>query len=107
MGSTTVLIHDDTQVCFGLTASGISTPNAAHIHVGKAHVNGPVVVPLTPPSGGDPGASSGCVAADPELLEDIRRHPRQYYVNVHTTDFLEGRSGASCSSAQATDGSSR
>jgi CHRD domain len=90
VGSATVLIHEDTQVCFGLTASGISTPTAAHIHEGKARVNGPIVVHLTPPSGGDPGSSSGCVAADPELLEDIRKHPRQFYVNIHTGDFPGG-----------------
>jgi hypothetical protein len=90
VGSATVLIHEDTQLCFGLTASGISSPTAAHVHEGKAHQNGPIVVPLTPPSGGDPGASSGCVAADPDLLENIRRHPRQFYVNIHTTDFPGG-----------------
>jgi hypothetical protein len=90
VGSATVLIHDDTQLCFGLTASNISPPVAAHVHEGKQNENGPVVVPLTHPSTGDPGASSGCVAADPELLEDIRKHPRRYYVNIHTGDFPGG-----------------
>jgi hypothetical protein len=90
VGSATVLIHDDTQLCFGLTASRISTPTAAHVHVGKAHQNGPIVVPLTQPSAGDPGASSGCVAANSDLLEDIRKHPRRYYVNIHTSDFPGG-----------------
>jgi CHRD domain-containing protein len=27
---------------------------------------------------------------DRQLLTAIKRHPRQYYVNVHTTDFPGG-----------------
>src|SRR5437879_13922782 len=47
-------------ICYTLTASGIATPVAAHIHAAPAGVAGPVVVPLVPPTG---GASSACTAA--------------------------------------------
>jgi hypothetical protein len=90
-GSATILIsRGGGMVCFGITIRATDTPILAHIHKGPAGVNGPVVVPLTPPSAGDPGASSGCVAADPVLLRDIQQHPSEYYVNVHTTAFPGG-----------------
>jgi hypothetical protein len=90
-GSATVLIARQAgTVCFGLTIRGTDTPTAAHIHKGAAGVNGPVVVPFTPPATGDPGASSGCVSADPALLRDIQQHPSEYYVNVHTVAFPGG-----------------
>jgi hypothetical protein len=89
-GSFAALIHKDQKFCFGITVTGIGTPIAAHIHKGKRGKNGPIVIPLTAPSTGDPGASSGCVDADASLLADIRKHPRRYYANVHTTDFPGG-----------------
>jgi hypothetical protein len=88
-GGATVLI-DGTQVCFGITVRDIAQPNAAHIHRGKRNENGPIVVTLTPPSNGDPGASSGCTTATADLAAEIQRHPRRFYVNVHTGDFPAG-----------------
>jgi hypothetical protein len=88
-GGATVLI-DGTQLCFGITVTDISQPTAAHIHRGKKNENGPIVVNLTAPSTGDPGASSGCTTIAGDLAGDIRRHPRRFYVNVHTGDFLDG-----------------
>jgi hypothetical protein len=78
------------ELCYGLTVQGISAPVAAHIHKAKRNKNGPIVIPLTPPSSGDPGTSSGCASADAALLRDIRKHPRRYYANVHTADFPGG-----------------
>src|SRR5262249_25884235 len=90
-GSATILIsRGGGMVCFGITIRATDTPILAHIHKGAAGVNGPVVVPLTPPTAGDPGASSGCVTADPALLKDIQTPPSEYYVNVHTTAFPGG-----------------
>ena len=71
------------EVCYDITLSGIiGTVVAAHIHVGVAGVNGPIVVPLPP--------LSGCVSADPQLIKQIRHNPDAYYVNVHTTTFPGG-----------------
>jgi hypothetical protein len=84
------------QVCFALRWSGISAPNAAHIHLGGPAVAGPVVVPFF----GDPAGPSvipdtvtsvrGCVTADPALVAAIAQHPGAYYTNIHTPDFPAG-----------------
>jgi hypothetical protein len=88
-GSFTAIVDGD-QLCFGITVKNIDTPVAAHIHKGRPNVAGPIVVPLTHPSSGDPGASSGCVDVDPALAQAILEHPRKYYANVHTAPFPGG-----------------
>jgi hypothetical protein len=81
LGVSTVTISP-TRLCFTLTVSGIDPPTAAHIHRGTADVNGPVVVPLTPP--GPDGTSSGCLTdVDPALLREIDTNPAGFYTNVH------------------------
>ena len=74
-------------VCWELTVSNIAPAAAAHIHKAPAGVNGPVVVPLIPPTS---GSSSGCTTADPALIQDIIDNPEQYYVNVHNAEFPGG-----------------
>src|SRR4051794_29888636 len=81
---------DGNQLCFGITVKNLDEPVAAHIHKARPNKNGPIVVPLTAPSSGDPGASSGCVTVDPALATAILRHPHKYYANVHTTAFPNG-----------------
>jgi hypothetical protein len=78
------------QLCFSIVVDDILLPAiAAHIHVAPAGVAGPIVVPLTAPDVN--GASAGCIGGlDSQLLSAIRSHSRQYYVNVHTTDFPAG-----------------
>jgi hypothetical protein len=92
-GSATVTF-DGAQVCFGITVANLDAPVMAHIHKGAKNENGPVVIGLTQPATGDPGASSGCVALNtPELAAtaaDIQAHPGAYYTNVHTTAFTAG-----------------
>jgi len=89
-GTFSGLVDRGQTFCFGITVTGLDTPILAHIHKGRRGENGPIVIPLTPPSGGDPGASSGCVSADPNLLADISKHPKRYYANVHTNAFPGG-----------------
>ena len=88
-GTFTAMV-DGNRLCFGITVKNIDTPVAAHIHKGRPSVAGPVVVPLTQPAGGDPGASSGCATVDAALARAILRHPRRYYANVHTKAFPAG-----------------
>jgi len=88
-GSSNVTI-DGTDLCWGIAVTNLSQPVAAHIHKGKRNENGGIVVTLAPPSAGDPGASSGCEEIAADLARDIQRHPRRYYVNVHTGDFPGG-----------------
>ena len=75
------------DVCVRLVVDGLDDVVMAHIHVGAAGTNGPVVVPLPPPT---TGASGGCVAVDPTLLRAIANNPAGYYVNVHTAAFPGG-----------------
>jgi hypothetical protein len=88
-GSASVTING-TSLCFGITVGNLDKPVMAHIHKGRKFENGRVVVPLTPPTAGNPGASSGCVTVDATLAADILAHPRGYYVNVHTEAFQAG-----------------
>jgi hypothetical protein len=77
------------EVCYELSVDGITLPAiGAHIHVGAAGENGPVVVPLTPPDAS--GVSSGCEPVSRELALAIIQNPENYYVNVHTSDFPSG-----------------
>jgi CHRD domain len=93
------------RVCFAVGWTRIGAPIFAHIHAGAAGVNGPVVVlffdvpelpglpPGTPPAAlpDTIAAAAGCVGdQDPALLRDIRRHPADYYVNVHNAEFPGG-----------------
>jgi hypothetical protein len=88
-GSASVTING-TSLCFGITVGNLDKPVMAHIHTGRKFENGPVVVPLTPPTDGNPGASSGCVTVDATRAADILAHPKGYYVNVHTEAFKAG-----------------
>jgi CHRD domain-containing protein len=75
------------RICLDVETQNISTPILQHIHKGVAGTNGPIVVDFTPllAGGGD-----GCVSAARALVKDIRKHPEQYYFNVHSTEFPGG-----------------
>jgi hypothetical protein len=90
-GLATVIVHPAKgQLCFAIVVDDIVLPAiGAHVHKAPAGVAGDVVVPLTAPDA--TGTSAGCVSGvDQGLLTAIKRHPRQYYVNVHTTEFPAG-----------------
>ena len=75
------------EVCWDINVSDLTTPVIlAHIHQGDAETNGPVVVDFNEPVNG----LNGCVPADAALIKDIRKHPSDYYVNVHTEMFQGG-----------------
>ena len=84
-GRATVRIKG-TQVCFTLKVDKVDALVAAHIHEGAAGVAGPVVVDLFA------GAvkKKGCVRTTPEIAAEIRKNPREYYVNVHNAAFPGG-----------------
>ena len=77
---------DGTQLCYLLSAKKIGTAVAAHLHRGKAGVDGAVVATLTAPT----PASAGCATVSVTLAANLRKHPARFYVNVHTTAFPAG-----------------
>jgi CHRD domain len=76
-------------VCYELGVEDIMLPAVgAHIHVGDAGENGPIVVELAEPNAS--GVLSGCEEVSRELALAIIQNPEGYYVNVHTGDFPNG-----------------
>jgi hypothetical protein len=88
-GSFTAIV-DGGKLCFGITVTNLDAPVAAHIHKGRPNQAGDIVVPLTAPTEGDPGASSACVDIDTTLAKAILKNPHKYYANVHTAAFPGG-----------------
>ncbi len=88
MGTATVRVNPgQKEICFELRVSGIAPATAAHIHEAPPGMAGPVVVGLTPLTG---GMSSGCVPVKRELAKEILKDPADYYVNVHNAEFPGG-----------------
>jgi hypothetical protein len=86
--SVVLVIPSMDKVCYLVTQHNLSsTVIAAHIHKGAKDANGPIVVPFTPPVN---GKSKGCVTVADALAKDLAANPRNYYVNVHTTDHPAG-----------------
>jgi hypothetical protein len=76
------------RICYELTVANIDPATMAHIHRGGAIVAGPVVVTLSPPTG---GSSQGCVENVAEdLVKAIIQTPEGYYVNVHNATYPAG-----------------
>lgn len=93
IGSVTITFPTATRVCWGINVDGLAGATAAHIHRGVSGVNGGIVVNLSPPNApgaGNPGASSGCVAALAGIVTAIRNDPTSFYVNVHNGAFPNG-----------------
>jgi CHRD domain-containing protein len=79
------------KVCFTIRVNdAVDDVQMAHIHQGKKGVAGGIVVNLfTSPA---PGPKfTGCTKnVARSVIRAILRHPRRYYVNVHTMDFAGG-----------------
>lgn len=82
-GMATVKVDEaKNQVCWDLSAKGLSDVTMAHIHKGAAGANGPPVVPFKDVSA--TGSSKGCATPKEGVAKDIVADPAGYYVNVHT-----------------------
>jgi hypothetical protein len=79
------------RICFELSWADIDgTVFAAHIHEAPAGEPGPIVVPLFEGEFAGTDEASDCVTGlDRALIKDIRKHPGDYYVNVHSTPGFE------------------
>lgn len=95
-GRARVRINDEAgKVCFKLSWSNIASPTMAHIHDGNASENGPIVVTLFDNDGNPLPATittvKGCAeGVDMALADDIQKNPREFYVNIHNSDFPGG-----------------
>lgn len=78
-GGGTIVIGDDGSVSGSVTTTGV-TGTAAHIHVGAAGQNGPVIVPLTK-SGDTYNVPSGAKLSE-EQMDSFKKG--ELYVNVHS-----------------------
>lgn len=84
-------VIDGGQLCWAIVAKNVDgTLSGAHIHKGAANVNGPVVVPLDPPTSGDPGTSSACQEITAALAAAITKNPAKHYFNLHSTPSFPG-----------------
>lgn len=88
VGTAHISIDDATnRICTHLEVRNIGPVTAAHIHRGAAGVNGPPVITLDAPDDDD---SDDCDDVDNDLLDEIRRTPTNFYVNVHTAEHPNG-----------------
>lgn len=90
---------NDTTLCYVLTVEGIEPGAEAHIHEGKPGENGPVVVNLAAPAGGQAAdclpegriLPNGKPAFEgDQTAAEILANPERYYVNVHNAEFPGG-----------------
>jgi len=92
-GSATVTFSNFTTttatLCYAVLVSNIAGATLAHIHRGRSGVNGPVVVPFSPPVG-NPGRIAGCTSITRTLYSQIAAFPSEFYVNVHNRAFPAG-----------------
>lgn len=89
-GGTVILALDPRRdtISYSIAVGGLQgTVTMAHIHMGAAGANGPVVVPFLAPT---QGSISGGVTASHQQIEAIAHDPAGFYVNVHTTAFPAG-----------------
>jgi CHRD domain-containing protein len=80
-------------VKFKDVSASLLPSTAAHIHMAPVGVNGPIVVPLAPPSAKKPGKagkSKACASPGAALIADLIAHPNQYYLNIHNVPFPNG-----------------
>jgi hypothetical protein len=85
-GNGTISIHPDMSVSGGITTTGVAA-TMAHIHLGAATANGPVIVGLV--KSGDNGWQ---VPAGSKLTEEQYRAYKagDLYVNVHSAEHKGG-----------------
>ena len=76
------------QICYDVSWSGLGAVSGLHIH---AAADNAIVVPLDADAVLTDGNAKGCVTGvAKKLMQAIRQHPDQYYVNVHTDEFPAG-----------------
>ncbi len=76
------------QICYDVSWTLLDVVSGLHIH---ALADNSIVVPLDNDTVLTDGNAKGCVqGVAKSLMQAIRQHPDQYYVNVHTSAFPAG-----------------
>ena len=79
------------RVCFTIRVnSAVEDVVAAHIHKGGKGVMGNIIVPLIEAPAPGPKFTGCAKHVARSVIRAMLRHPRRYYVNVHTLDFQGG-----------------
>jgi CHRD domain-containing protein len=79
------------RVCFTIRVKNVDDVFAAHIHAGGKNVaNGSIVVDLITSAAPGPKFTGCTKNVRKALIRKILKHPRRYYVNVHTMEFPGG-----------------
>ncbi len=87
-GAAVIAFHGSSVVCWRFAhLHGFTNATFAHIHLGAARKSGKVIVPL---STGPRLRHQGCVPVTSALAKSIQKRPRDYYVNIHSTQYPGG-----------------
>jgi Cu/Zn superoxide dismutase len=79
------------RVCFTIRVNdAVNDVVAAHIHKGGKGVAGSIVVDLITAAAPGPKFTGCTKNVARSVIRAILRHPRRYYVNVHSMDFPGG-----------------
>jgi hypothetical protein len=85
-GSGTITVGEDGSVSGSVTTTGVAA-HAAHIHVGNAGRNGPIIIPLTKTSDNTWTVQAGAKLT-PEQYQSYKAFG--LYVNVHSPQYKGG-----------------
>lgn len=85
-GIGTIKVNEDKSVAGSVTTKGIDAI-AAHIHVGTADKNGPVVIPLEQTSPGVWSVPKGSALTDEQYA---KFKAGELYVNIHSAAYKAG-----------------
>ena len=86
VGTGSIVVAADGSVSGSVSAPGLAGM-AAHIHVGAAGVNGPVIIPLTGSAGDTWTVPAGAKLTDEQLAA---YKGGNLYVNIHTAEHKGG-----------------
>ena len=78
-----------TEIRFTISAPGLPTVVATHIHHGEAGTNGPMFWEINPGYKGD-SVRGRATDVPPGVVALIARDPSEYYLKLHTVKFPGG-----------------
>jgi hypothetical protein len=90
-GTAKVTLTFGDKLCYDIRPRKLETPQAAHIHSGKAGKAGGIAVNLfTKPKAAKNGKITGCTTYTASQLEKIVAKPGSFYVNLHSKTYPSG-----------------